>query len=53
MAATTFMLSSIVATRGERDPIIAEAAVANDGQKPRGNQLAQWPLAVERETLAQ
>src|SRR6266851_3347765 len=24
-----------------RDPIIAEAAVANDSQKPRGNQLAQ------------
>src|SRR4029453_1197349 len=24
-----------------RDPIIAEAAIANDSQKPRGNQLAQ------------
>ena len=39
MAATTFMLSSIVATSG--DAIIAEAALASDSQKPRGNQLAQ------------
>jgi predicted MFS family arabinose efflux permease len=31
----------------------AEAAIANDSQKPRGNQLAQVLLAVERETWEQ
>jgi len=34
-----------------RDPIIAEAAVANDSQKPRGNQLAQ--VAARRRARGQ
>ena len=41
MAATTLMLSSIVATSGDVDPIVAEAAAAGDSQKPRGNQFGQ------------
>src|SRR5687768_8507740 len=48
MAATTFMLSSIVAISGGGDSVIAEAALASDSQKLRGNQLAQVVACCRR-----
>ncbi len=53
MAATTLLLSNIVATSEDAIPVITEAALASDSQSRAATSLLRWPLAVERETLAQ